>query len=360
MSAQNQSETFCPLEKQRLENLRKTKVPRYLFRAFHRNSSGAPDNATMTALEIIPPAFFNGKGHAIPYDMGTNGLVWNAEFHYSGGVHSNTLTEFSSWAASLHLVLFYGTQLTRVYHYRDVHVAVIDTQTVDIYAWHVPHLGFIDQEDGIHEYLIHGCIRGKGYKAVRLEDLQTDLDLVFPELKTARRKNRVYGWGRELRDAMFQHSQRVTTQELETIRRIASRFDTLSLPVSLALLNLRARPWLTKTKQVRELSTREIKSIRDGLGAPKIPEELKTQPWLQEDMVLTKGFDDVRQWIRVLYYLANSTEDQKESKKSGWVKKRGRRGRRLEKKPNEVKKDLEEHGWKTSVIIKFLNTIKRK
>jgi hypothetical protein len=85
------------------------------------------------------------------------------------------LSDFSSWAASLHLVLWYSK-----FHGKKkaTHLAVMDTHNLDeeVLVWHAPHL--IDGAN--HEYLAFGRIVGTGYRAVPFHDLvQNGLMSVF-------------------------------------------------------------------------------------------------------------------------------------------------------------------------------------
>lgn len=106
--------------------------------------------------------------------------------HYWGLYES--LSEFSSWSASLHVVLNYCSSMM-VDGYDNIHVAVLYTRDLenDVLVWHVPqqlNLSAI-------EYLAHGTIRGRGYKAVPLTKIQAlGLMDVFPEIHDS---NYVFG-----------------------------------------------------------------------------------------------------------------------------------------------------------------------
>jgi hypothetical protein len=103
------------------------------------------------------------------YEIPEDVLYHMASDHYA--ICFNMATGFSSWAASLHLVLCYAKYLNGKYKTDTAHVAVIDTHNLEdeVLVWHVPHLlGY-----GNHEYLAFGRTRGKGYRAVRLADLDS-------------------------------------------------------------------------------------------------------------------------------------------------------------------------------------------
>jgi hypothetical protein len=80
------------------------------------------------------------------------------------------------------------------------HVAVMDTHDLEdeVYVWHVTHL----IGGGNHEYLAHGCIRGNGYRAASLHDLeQSGLLTLFFEAKDPSLKAGSFGCS--LRSSMF-------------------------------------------------------------------------------------------------------------------------------------------------------------
>ncbi|KAF2249422.1 hypothetical protein BU26DRAFT_405716, partial [Trematosphaeria pertusa] len=183
--------------KDELEHLRKDHVPRYLFRAWSTRNGGGPDVSVNSLKEIVPPAFVRHEGHKF-YDMDENHIKIITEAHYHGW--SSPFTEFSSWSHSLALVIgFYK-------HRKDTHIAVMDTQQLDddVKVWHCPHLG---KRFNNYEFLVHGPIRGRGYKAVPLEKLlQAGLEI-----------------------------------DLEIVGNVASLFEHLRVPVAAALLTILPR-----------------------------------------------------------------------------------------------------------------------
>jgi hypothetical protein len=142
--------------------LRQNNVPRYLFRAWHGASGGAPETYLNTRHAVVRQIFMlRASSEAekyLPcfYEIPEDALYRMASDYYS--TCFNVATGFSSWATSLHLVPCYAKYLNGKYMTDTVHVAVIDT--------HVLHL----LGNGNHEYLAFGRIRGNGYRAVSLAD----------------------------------------------------------------------------------------------------------------------------------------------------------------------------------------------
>jgi hypothetical protein len=105
---------------------------------------------------IVPhgfiPTYQTGKEPTRFYDHNENALYTMAMNHYHGD--KVTRSEFSSWAASLHLVFCYARDISAS---KTAYVAVMDTHNLDseVLVWHVPHL--IPRHN--HEYLAHGVIK---------------------------------------------------------------------------------------------------------------------------------------------------------------------------------------------------------
>lgn len=144
-------------------------IPRYLFRMWHENSGG--DAKLNTIDKVTPLAFLEGNGHENVYDMSIKELVDNTTEHLRG---YHIATEFSSWSASLRFVLHYATTK------RDcAYIAVIDTLGLQTDSgngiFYVPALAPIfqdsgpgcDMDYGIYdwEFLVHGIVEGRHYKA---------------------------------------------------------------------------------------------------------------------------------------------------------------------------------------------------
>jgi hypothetical protein len=316
--------------------LRKNNVPRYLFRMWSSASGGHVSINTPT--EIVPPAF-NRKGSAPRfYSMPEDEARTMATNHYHG--KRAPLTGFSSWAASLHLVLCYADYERS--GDRDAHIAIMDTQDLEgeVLVWHVPHLL---NGVGEHEYLAYGCIRGRGYKAVPYNALLgKNLKELFPEVKTISSMDH---FGHKLRAQMFaKDAMPISDTEFEITRRIASLFGPLFLPIATAILTLRPRysqdkhkiatrmrfftsdtgslinkapnSWVSKFLiEEFDQGPNSVHSIMDGLRRPNMPPDLTSQAWLKRpDYINTYGFPDVQQWIILLYEISASiaVQDTKE------------------------------------------------
>jgi hypothetical protein len=218
--------------------------------------------------------------------------------HYRGS--HEPLTGFSSWAASIHLVLCNAAYIKNDLAETDVHVAVMDTYQLDddVHVWHVPHL--IDFGDGgsngNHEYLAYGPIRGKGYKAVPLEELVQLADLV-PDIRNGS------NFGYRRRAALFRAGPKDVKEPkfLDSVKMTASLFGHLSLPVAIALINFHRRPWMREDPIRRDPTEEEVDVVLEALGNPEIPSDWVDMAWLQKpDMVDTKTFPDVQQYIDFL------------------------------------------------------------
>jgi hypothetical protein len=229
--------------------------------------------------------------------------------HYRGA--HKPLTGFSSWAASLHLVLCYAHNLSSKLplHAEWVYVAVMDREQLEdeVLVWHVPHLVEIN---GHHEYLAYGRISGKGYKAVSLRALhERGLKEIHPELFS------------NLSQDTFGHTRRaegfdwkmegfpLLQEELRYIKKVAALYEELWLPVAVALICIVPRPWAPSRKNLgapkwkTPPSCRNLDDIMLGLGQPDLERERKwlEEPWLaKEGMITTTSFPDVEQWIQLL------------------------------------------------------------
>lgn len=249
--------------------------------------------------EIIPAAFISKKEDIKwieDHDFYKNTEYYNHEMataHYYG--RKLPLTEFSSWAASLHLAICYAKNML-IKNCSGVYVAIMDTKDLerDVKVWHVPHL--LNKPEAMHEYLAHGCIRGRGYKAVPYELIEkAKLEEVFPEVP----KDLGDQFGIKLRGLMFAASQpisSISSRELNIIGTITNLFDNLSLPVAAALINIRPRP---------DPAQKELEMIIKSLEDPDIPLIWAYETWLDVGMVNTIEFPDVKQWIDLLRALSH-------------------------------------------------------
>jgi hypothetical protein len=101
------------------------------------------------------------------------------------GAEHDPQSGFSSWAASLHLVLWYSN-----FHGKKkaIYLAVMDRHNLDeeVLVWHAKHL--IDSAN--HEDLEFGRISGERYRAVPYHDIvQNRLLSVFSEQQQAKTKD---------------------------------------------------------------------------------------------------------------------------------------------------------------------------
>ena len=306
----------------------RNRVPRYLFRAFDESSGGGREFSVINATEIIPRGYMNGRPVTGFYEKQEKELHAMVQAHFSAD--EDVLTEFSSWAASLHTVLCYA--YTCSLEYGDVHVAVIDREKLDgeVRIWWVPHLLDPGEYHGEHEYLAHGCIRGKGYTAVPFKDLMVSElgTAIFPEL-TNWETGETLNFGDGLRDKMF-------TDELvgyydyqtERIRRIGKLFGDLALPVMLALLTLRPR-YLAQASVPVNVAPMAQEDFLDWLITALDVQTLDFNPgekfWCQPGVVYTrnegdwKAYPDIEQWIRLLRMIDEwqSRQSAEQEKSSG-------------------------------------------
>ncbi|KAF9701406.1 hypothetical protein EKO04_001079 [Ascochyta lentis] len=241
-----------------------------------------------------------------------------AHAHFDG--KHKPLSPFSSWAASLHLVLCYASSLRG-----DTYVAVIDTEMVDgeVLVWHVPHL--IPESND--EYLAYGVMKGAGFVAVPLLKMKEKLHQVFPELK--KRDNYMdepFSFGFDLRKRMFEVENvgKPDAKMLKNIGQISLLFGDLQYPVATALLC--ARPWSwTKRDADSGRSVPPTGELERMLHIMKIavkPTWLESQlPWLQYGAVQTtpglddsRDFPDVRQWIDLLHAISLHVSPEKPEK----------------------------------------------
>lgn len=328
---EDRNEPITGTLKDNLEALRKNNVPRYLFRAWGSNSGGGPDLSTNSVDEIIPHGFMNGqKGHKF-YEMPKSEIKAMVNAHFGG--KKDIPSEFSSWSASLLMVLFFA-KLEENKGHKGMHIAVIDIQRLDgVLVWHVPHLTNDEHEEGIHEYLAHGPISGPGYKAVSLQSLRNSgLEFLFPELEDVVEDTT---WGMENRIDIFEMRPKASHSSIErdTFQEIGALFKPLDLPVITALACARPRPWVYYGGPPRQIDTTVRLALeRDAKYFEAIFPEAADSPtvhWLRPGSVLTgptpdgDDFPDIRQWIDLLRVMAEKSAERKESESTrGRAKKR--------------------------------------
>jgi hypothetical protein len=272
--------------------LRRKNVTRYLFRAWHGASGGAPETILNTKTAVVPQIFMprirSESERTLPsfYEIPENILYRMASDHYN--TRHNIASWFSSWAASIHLVLCYTEYLKREHKTNTVHVAVIDTHGIEdqVLVWHVPQLlGY-----GIHEYLAFGRVMGNGYRAVALVDLeQHSLEKIFPGLKQL--IDGVFGHG--LRRSVFSASaQNVDIDKfyLYIINVIGRLFENQAFPVTPALACLRPRLWRSwrgAESEAPKDNREDIITVANELGLVSAPAGLFRESWLSVGMVDT-------------------------------------------------------------------------
>jgi hypothetical protein len=242
------------------------------------------------------------------YSMSENELWRMARGHYGGS--KGCPSGFSSWAASLHVVLCYAKSLEYAGK-AGTHVAVMDTHDVDdeVLVWHVSHL----MAGGNHEYLAFGIIRGTGYRTVSLHDLeQHGLLNVVPEIKNY---SHTTGFGHALRMRMFsKETASMEVPELDLIKTISLLFGNLSFPVATALTCLRPRIWRGWQDSRLDWTDpqRDIDMLAKYLNITSTPAGLLQEPWLVLHNVDTCRFPDVAQWIVFVAMIAERVPHQPE------------------------------------------------
>ena len=259
-------------------------------------SGGGPEQATNNLTEIVPHLFKHNKDAPGFYDTPEKELLQMAHDHYNS--REGVLSAFSSWSASLHLVLCYASWTGPE---EKPHIAVMDTENIEpgVLIWHCPDL---DKTFGVREYLAYGKIRGeRGYRAVSLEVLKTRgvLDL-FPELEDTE----CFGdkFGHTLRLDMFEkEAASPSDEDFEIAEELAKKFGPLFFPVYLAMLCLVPRAWYINDAGVcgdREI-IEKVADILDQFGGRPTPPFWGSK-WLEIGTVKALGFPDVRQWIGLL------------------------------------------------------------
>jgi hypothetical protein len=279
-------------------------VPRFLFRAWHSESGGGQAFSINTESEIVPHGLMH-RGYPNFYGYSEHHIESLVEAHIS--MRSRPLTEFSSWSASLHAVLCYGAYMSQ---HHDVYISVIDTQQLEnVAVFNTGHLiGELEVEHRVIEYLAHGCISGRGYKAVSLRDMEAaGLARLFP-LEHCRQRTeyderlKVEAFGFQLRNEVFSRKPKyVSSKELSDAGSIAALFKRLALPVITALLCLEPRIWQNFRANRTLTNEQDIEKV---LGAVRGLRMIPKDTWLQTNMVYTLNSPDIDQWIDLLDAIA--------------------------------------------------------
>lgn len=230
------------------------------------------------------------------YELNENLLLALTRRHFEHEL--GVITGYSSWAASLHLVLCYAKSMDPS---SEPHIAVMDTQDLDsqVFVWQCVHL----LGHGHEEYLAWGYIRGRGYKAVPLSKLEDHgLLEVFSELKDGSyRAGCTFEFGDHCRSVSFAKTPAPVAPSLyKAAENVARPFGNMFLPVFTALLCLQPRPGLSKNSSLDKADLHEVTGIGDVAGAASVLNSIRLDDWLRPDQVDTKGFPDVQQWITLL------------------------------------------------------------
>ena len=312
-------------------DIRNDVVPRYLFRMFTSQSGGGPELATNNATEVVPRGFMNDRRLPSLYTKmeATNNAMEVVprgfmndrrlpslytkmeatvyEMVQSHYLHnSDVLTEFSSWAASIHAVLFLARHAALVHNPQ---VAMLDRERLEgevIIFW-VPDV--LDGKRRDVEYLAHGCIRGRGYTAVPFEQLDFNrLYSLCPQISRSKEnKKKAIDFGHKLRKKMLSSTPVVVSDgDIKTAKRLGLLFGELSVPATVALLRLQPR----KSTGYQDVAMRVIQSL--GFGEAEC-RSLATGYWCQTGAVHThdtngstaRRYRDVREWIKLLRTISN-------------------------------------------------------
>lgn len=268
--------------------------------------SGSGGNAKLNTTEkVIPHAFFKGVGHKSLYDMSVQEFVDNTTGHLHG--LCSPISEFSSWSASPRFVFHYATSKRT-----SAHIAVIDTQGLQASGknvmFHVPALQpifgipaarrYSSYKQYNWEYLVHGVVEGKHYKAVSFQSLCSNgLTTHLPALKGV-----VHAWASDLFHLSGSIAP-ITSQELQELAKIAKLFGAESdmfAGLMIALLCCKKR-----TGMGTGLNKNELDELLQYLGGrDRIPYD-----WC--DSLLLRGgiydprYEDNEQMVNVMRSLSN-------------------------------------------------------
>ncbi|CAD0042423.1 unnamed protein product [Aureobasidium pullulans] len=188
-------------------------VPRYLFRVWDSSSGGNSELNTTSAAN-----------HASVYDMTRREFIVNTSVHLVGS--DEVLSEFSSWSHSPYFAFHHAKNRNK--QSGTAHVAIIDTEELASSnpAFHVPVLGKIlnlyEPYTYDEEFLIHGVIEGKFYKAVPFAKLH-DLGLIT-QLPALKLHNHAFGRGATY--ALPKEVIPYSVSELSGLQRIALVYGT--------------------------------------------------------------------------------------------------------------------------------------
>lgn len=277
-------------------------VPRYLFRACSPSSGGGLKGLN-TVDGVFPHAFVdaNGRklengGHKSIHDIGHATTRRMAMGHLSGqrpARNDGAYSQFSSWAASLALVLQYG--------YGRVHcgglICVLDRFNLpkNTKVYHCPAMmkaGLCDSPYD-HEYLVHGPVEGAGFKAVPVQRL-VELG-VYVEIPCVMPQSVRYWWGPiQQRDweSIFT-AKEFSEKQVKKLRKAAEEFGRdFTMPVLAAMLTLERRR-IDKDGKFHE---KDVKIFADVVSDLYVPEEYGTDNSIvQPDGIYVVGYPMVAQ-----------------------------------------------------------------
>lgn len=150
-------------------------MPRFLFRVFGRGSGGDNRGILNNVGKITAHGFARGRsGHSSAFDIPEQELAAMVQGHLR--VEKNSNDEFSSWATTLEVALWFRRDKGEAQEFD--HLAIIDTKLIKNDKFHVHQLwraGYFDNYSHFiypSEYLVHGIVEGPGYFCKPLKDLK--------------------------------------------------------------------------------------------------------------------------------------------------------------------------------------------
>jgi hypothetical protein len=270
---------------------------------WHSGSGG--DSKLNTTQKVIPHAFLEGVGHKSVYDMSIKDFVDNTTRHLHG--NHKVVSEFSSWSASPIFVLNYATK-----HRNSAYIAVIDTQGLQTggknVMFHVPALqpifGLPAAFRGSYydtynwEYLVHGVVEGKHYKADSFQSLcSSGLTNHLPALKGF-----VHAWSADMFNLPGLIVP-VTIRELQELASMARLF--WSDPEMCAALTIALFCCKKRTKMGTAFNKNELDEIVQYLGGrDNIPYDWCESLVLCDD-IYDPRYEDNKQMVNVMHALSN-------------------------------------------------------
>lgn len=162
-------------------------------------------------------------------------------------------TEFISWTSSLLWALQYAVRKQANWKDQNIGICVLDIQqaSVQLSIYPVPILLSVYDipsrgRDHYHaEYLAHSMVKvsGRSLSVIAFKDLIGDgLFELLPELDDKIGRVLLAKRVTQLRSAYFTHPCKVSSRELQVVKRLAAGFGSdWILPMSLAFLSLRLR-----------------------------------------------------------------------------------------------------------------------